>query len=97
MCKFYSSICKTKFTVIRHSNIYGPYDKFDLEKSHVFGATVKKVMRAKKILEVWGRGLEGRDFLYIDDFIDAIDKFISNKELPKYPFYNLSSNKIISL
>ena len=44
MCEFYSRLGRTKHTVIRHSNIYGPHDKFDLEKSHVFGATMTKVM-----------------------------------------------------
>ena len=34
----------TKFTIIRHSNIYGPHDKYDLDKSHIFGATITKVM-----------------------------------------------------
>ena len=46
MCEFYARFGKTKHTVIRHSNIYGPYDKFDLEKSHVFGATVAKIFNS---------------------------------------------------
>ena len=53
MCQFYSSISQTKYTAVRHSNIYGPYDKFDLEKSHVFGASVTKVMNAKDKITVW--------------------------------------------
>lgn len=48
MCEFYAGIGETKFTVIRHSNCYGPYDKYDLEKSHFFGATITKVMQARK-------------------------------------------------
>ena len=40
MCEFYSRIGDTKYTVMRHSNVFGPHDKFDLEKSHVFGATI---------------------------------------------------------
>ena len=56
LCKFYSNFLNTKFTIIRHSNIYGPYDKFDLEKSHVLGATISKVMNAKKEITIWGRG-----------------------------------------
>ena len=66
MCEFYSRISSTKYTVVRHSNIFGPYDKFDLERSHVFGATMTKVMTAKdggKIV-VWGTGEEERDLLY---------------------------------
>ena len=47
MCEFYSRLGKTKHTVIRHSNMYGPYDKYDLEKSHVFGATITKVMTSQ--------------------------------------------------
>ena len=35
MLEFYSKISDMKTTAIRHSNIYGPGDKFDLEKSHV--------------------------------------------------------------
>ena len=35
MCNFYSQISNTKFTVIRHSTIYGPYDKYDLKRSYL--------------------------------------------------------------
>ena len=55
MCEFYAGISNTKFTAIRHSNIYGPHDKFDLERSHVFGATITKVMTAKDKISVWVR------------------------------------------
>lgn len=54
MAEFYASIGGTKFTVIRHSNVYGPWDKFDLERSHVFGATVAKVMNAEELLPAPG-------------------------------------------
>jgi GDP-L-fucose synthase len=55
MCEFYSRLGKTKHTVIRHSNMYGPYDKYDLEKSHVFGATITKVMTSEDgKINVWG-------------------------------------------
>ncbi|HLI20074.1 MAG TPA: NAD-dependent epimerase/dehydratase family protein, partial [Stellaceae bacterium] len=67
MCEFYSRLGVTRHTVIRHSNIYGPYDKFDLERSHVFGATVTKVMTAEDgAIQVWGSGEEARDLLYVD-------------------------------
>ena len=41
LCEFCYSLSDIKFTIIRHSNIYGPYDKYDLEKSHVFGLIPK--------------------------------------------------------
>ena len=46
MCKFYSDL-GMKTTVIRHTNVYGPNDKFDLEKSHVLGATLRKSENSK--------------------------------------------------
>ena len=74
MCEFYSRICSTKYTAIRHSNIYGPHDKYDLERSHVFGATVTKVMSADDgKITVWGTGEEARDLLYVQDLIDFVD------------------------
>ena len=56
MCEFFSKQGETKFTVARHSNIYGPYDKYDLERSHFFGATITKIMTAKEggKITVWG-------------------------------------------
>lgn len=95
-CKFYSRFNKTKYLVIRHSNIYGPHDKFDLEKSHVFGATITKVMEAKKNVEVWGYGNERRDFLFVDDLINFIDLAI-NKQKSFFELVNVSYGKSISI
>ena len=90
LCKFYSSFLNTKFSVIRHSNIFGPYDKFDLEKSHVIGATISKVMKAKKEITIWGKGNEIRDFLYISDLIKFVELLIKNQK-NKYEIYNCGS------
>jgi len=87
MCEFYAGLGRTKHTVIRHSNTYGPYDKYDLKKSHMFGATIAKVMNAKNDDEivVWGDGLTERDLIYVDDVVEFIDKAIlmqtSNHEI----------------
>ena len=99
LCKFYSTFLNTKFTVIRHSNIFGPYDKFDLEKSHVIGATISKVMKAEKEITIWGKGNEIRDFLYISDLIKFVELLIKNQK-NKYEVYNCGSEigvKILDL
>ena len=99
LCKFYSTFLNTKFTVIRHSNIFGPYDKFDLEKSHVIGATISKVMKAEKEITIWGKGDEIRDFLYISDLIKFVELLIKNQK-NKYEVYNCGSEigvKILDL
>ncbi|MCK4815931.1 NAD-dependent epimerase/dehydratase family protein, partial [bacterium] len=98
MCEFYSRIGNTKYTVIRHSNIYGPYDKFDLEKSHVFGATMTKVMTAEnggKIV-VWGAGEEERDLLYVSDLVNFVELAIDKGE-SKFELYNAGYGSSVSV
>ena len=97
MCDFYSRIGETKYTVIRHTNIYGPHDKFDLERSHVFGATITKVLAAKNgKISVWGTGEEERDLLYIDDLNNFVECALENQISP-YALYNCGYGSSISI
>ena len=97
MCDFYSRIGDTKYTVIRHTNIYGPHDKFDLEKSHVFGATLTKVLSNNDgQITVWGTGEEERDLLYVDDLVDFV-KLAIEKQKSKYVLYNCGYGSAISI
>ncbi len=58
------------------SNLYGPGDNFDLEKSHVVPAMIRKFSEAeeKKITKVilWGSGNPTRDFLFVEDAVEGI-------------------------
>lgn len=96
MCEFYATISNTKFTAIRHSNIYGPHDKYDLERSHVFGATITKVMTANDKISVWGTGEEERDLLYIDDLVNFVELTIQH-QTEKYRLYNCGYGKAIPI
>jgi len=96
MCEFYSRIGETKFTVVRHSNIYGPHDKFDLEHSHVFGATITKVMTARDQITVWGTGEEARDLLYVDDLVDFVERAI-RKQKKTFELYNCGYGKAVPI
>ena len=96
MCEFFANIGNTKFTAIRHSNIYGPHDKFDLEHSHVFGATVTKVMTSKDKIVIWGTGEEERDLLYIDDLVEFTLLAIKNQK-EKYQLFNCGHEKSVSI
>jgi len=96
MCNFYSKIGITKFTAIRHSNIYGPYDKYDLNKSHFFGASVSKIFKSKNEVAVWGKGEEKRDLLYVDDLINFVNLAIRRQKI-KFRIYNCGYGKSFSI
>ncbi len=97
MCKFYSGI-GMKTTVIRHSNVFGPHDKFDLERSHVLGATIRKVINAVDggEINVWGSGKARRDFIYIKDLISFIEKAYFNQK-ESFGLYNCGMGYSLSI
>jgi nucleoside-diphosphate-sugar epimerase len=76
MCNFYSKISNIKFSIVRHSNIYGPYDKFSLTKGHFIGSSIKKAFLKKNFIQIFGAGNEKRDYLFIDDFLNFLEKLI---------------------
>jgi GDP-L-fucose synthase len=57
-------------------NLYGPWDNFDPEYSHVIPALIKKVFDAKakgeNHITVWGTGKVTREFLYVEDAAEGI-------------------------
>lgn len=57
-------------------NLYGPYDNFDLETSHVIPAIIRKSIEAKnnniKSIKLWGTGAVTREFIYVEDAAEAI-------------------------
>jgi len=74
LCNMYSNKLARKMPVLvlRPTNIYGPHDKFDPERSHVLPALIRKVVERQSPIEVWGDGHDERDFIYVDDMVDAI-------------------------
>jgi GDP-L-fucose synthase len=96
MCDFYSQIGETKFTAIRHSNVFGPYDKYDLDKCHVVPAFINKIINATDTLHVWGNGEAKRDIIYIDDLVDMVEKVIEKQE-SKYELFNCGAGKAYSI
>ena len=98
MCEFYASQGSTRFTVARHSNIYGPYDKYDLERSHVFGATITKVetLPEGEALVIWGDGTQGRDLLHVSDLTRFVDAALTRQE-SAFELFNVGCGRIIEV
>ena len=57
-------------------NLYGKFDKFDPKNSHLLPAIIHKIHQAKitgkQSVEIWGDGSARREFMYIEDLVDAI-------------------------
>jgi nucleoside-diphosphate-sugar epimerase len=96
IAQFYSRLGKTSYTVIRHSNVYGPHDKFDLQRSHVFGATITKVLTAEDKVTIWGSGEEIRDLLYVSDLTNFVERAILKQKEP-FGLYHCGSGVPISI
>jgi nucleoside-diphosphate-sugar epimerase len=97
MCEFFAGLGVTKHTVIRHSNVYGPHDKFDLGRSHVLGATVTKAMTADDgKVRMWGTGEEARDLLYVGDLVDFVERAIDRQQAP-FALYNCGSGEAVKV
>lgn len=56
---------------LRLSNVYGRYDKFNPETSHVLPALIRKFAEKQNPLEVWGNGEESRDLIHVGDVVRA--------------------------
>lgn len=96
LCRHFSNLGKTKYTIVRHTNIYGPHDKFDLAYSHVLASTIIKVAQAEKEITVWGQGTETRDFLYISDLLAFIQSAIKLQD-SNFEIFNVGLGRSYSI
>ena len=83
MCRAYNRQYGTRYLAAMPTNLYGPGDNFDLEKSHVLPALIRKFHEAKLsgagTVSIWGSGNPKREFLHVDDLADAC-LFLMNLE-----------------
>lgn len=73
-CTTYQRTFDVKVNILRLSNVYGPHS---LHKTSVIAKFIKQCID-KKDLEIYGNGLQTRDFIHVDDVVDTIincDKF----------------------
>ena len=84
MCDAYRTQYGCNFISAMPTNLYGPNDNYDLEKSHVLPALIRKFHTAKKdnlpSVTMWGTGTPKREFLHADDLADACYYLMQNFE-----------------
>ncbi len=82
MCQAYNAQYQTNFISVMPTNLYGPFDNFNLETSHVLPALIRKFHEAKMenhtSVTIWGTGTPRREFLFIDDLADACIFLMNN-------------------
>ncbi|MEN2283867.1 GDP-L-fucose synthase [Algoriphagus sp. SE2] len=81
------------------TNLYGPYDNFDLKTSHVLPAMIRKFHDAKESgnshVELWGSGTPMREFLFVEDLADAVVFALENKFQDN--LYNVGTGKDLTI
>lgn len=81
------------------TNLYGPFDNFSENDSHVIPGLIAKMHKAKeqkaKEFKIWGTGKPLREFLYVDDLSRAIEYLIFNK--PEESLLNIGSGIEITI
>jgi len=76
MCEAYRRQYGADFISAMPTNLYGPGDNYDLEKSHVIPALLRKAHEGKaagdSAITIWGSGTPRREFLHVADAADAM-------------------------
>lgn len=76
LCESYYKQYGCNYFSVMPTNLYGPYDNFNLETSHVMPALIRKFHEAKingvNEVVMWGTGTPFREFLYVEDLADAV-------------------------
>jgi len=76
LCEAYRRQYGADFISAMPTNLYGPGDNYDLAKSHVIPAMLRKVHEAKRSeaaeIVIWGTGTPRREFLHVDDAASAL-------------------------
>ncbi len=88
MCENYRKQYGCNFISVMPTNLYGEGDNYDLEKSHVLPALIRKFVEAKMegrpSVEIWGTGTPMREFLNVVDLADACYFLMENYDEPEF-------------
>ncbi|MDE7322978.1 MAG: GDP-L-fucose synthase [Lachnospiraceae bacterium] len=99
MCKFFKRQYGDDFISCMPTNLYGPYDNYDLSGSHVMPAMIRKFHDAKMnklpSVELWGTGTPQREFLYVDDMADACVFLLENYDGEQH--VNIGTGKDVTI
>lgn len=75
LCESYNREYGTRYRTVLPTNLYGPHENFHPEHSHVIPALLQRFhlakLEGKPTVTIWGSGEAAREFLYVDDLVEA--------------------------
>ena len=87
MCESYNRQYARDYRAAMPTNLYGPYDNYHPENSHVVPALIRRIHEAKieriQTVVVWGTGKPMREFLFVEDMAEA-SLYIHNLDIKTY-------------
>lgn len=92
LCEFWHRQTGMEFVIVRAANIFGPYDRFDPERSNFVPALIRKAVDQMDPFEVWGRPDVVRDIIYVTDFVAGLLALLEADEVGVEVF-NLGSGQ----
>lgn len=99
LCENYRKQYGCNFISVMPTNLYGPNDNYDLNKSHVLPALLRKFHEAKiegkNEVEVWGSGTPKREFLHVDDLAEACLYLMENYDGEEW--FNIGTGEDVSI
>jgi len=99
LCQAYRKQYGADFISAMPTNLYGPFDNFDLQSSHVIPALMRKCHEAKQAgaesMDVWGSGKVMREFLHVDDCAAGIVFLLKNYSDTQH--VNLGTGKDVTI
>ncbi len=101
-CKAYNTEYNdTKFIALLPNSMFGPFDNFDPENSHVLSALIKKLHDAAQSnadeITLWGSGSPKREFIFSEDVASATIFALNQKEKLDNHHYNIGVGVDISI
>jgi len=82
LCQGYRQQYARDFICGMPANLYGPFDNFDPEHSHVLPSLIRRFHEAKlhhkPTVTLWGSGSPTREFLFVDDLASACAFLLDN-------------------
>jgi GDP-L-fucose synthase len=85
-----------EIVLVRATNVYGPFARFDPATSNFIPALVRKSVDRQDPFEVWGSPDVTRDVIYAEDFAEAVVRLLENRGIV-FDVFNVGSGQSVTV